>query len=116
MKDKQSKSSRSRDERLNHPALKLYRGIMHLHVPVPFRETVIQTIGESPSALEAWRRLLMDWLGHGWNKANIAGILDAYKSGGIQKKTSDRNRNRIYPENEDEEFARLNPHLTRRQK
>ncbi len=73
---KVSKPKAPRDIRLDHPAIKAYRGIVHLQVPEAWREDVIEVVGDR---LDEWRELLKAWIGKGWNKQNISGMLDAFK-------------------------------------
>lgn len=74
-------SSRKRDARLDHPALIAYKIEARLHVPIAWRDEVIDTV-DNP---ERFRGLVHDWIGHGWNKQNIQGMLEAYSNGGISK-------------------------------
>jgi hypothetical protein len=76
----QSKKLDGRDTRLDHPAIKAYRTIARLHVPVTWRDDVIAIVGDRS---EEWARLVKDWIGRGWNKGNVKGMLDAFSNGGI---------------------------------
>jgi hypothetical protein len=79
---------RKRDARLDHPAIIEYRKIAHLHVPITWRDAVIETVGDEPNNVMVWGELVLNWIGHGWNKANIKDMLDAHKNGGIEPKFS----------------------------
>lgn len=79
------KKSRKRDPLLDHPAIIAYREEVHLHVPIAWREEVCSTVDDS----ERWKQLVHDWIGHGWNKQNIKGLLQAYRNGGIRTKKSE---------------------------
>ena len=75
------KTGKPRDTRLDHPAIIAYREEAHLHVPINWRDGVIETV----SQVDKWTELVHEWIGRGWNKRNISGMLDAYKKGGISK-------------------------------
>jgi hypothetical protein len=76
---KRPPAKRKRDIRLDHPAIIAYREEARLHVPVTWRDDVIETIDDA----ERWQRLVHSWIGKGWNKQNIEGMLEAYRNGGI---------------------------------
>lgn len=67
---------------LRHPAMIAYREIARLHAPIPLRTRIAQEIGEDPAAIEKWKDCVLHWIGHGWNKQNIIGLLQSYASGG----------------------------------
>ncbi|UYN89922.1 MAG: replication protein [Anaerolineales bacterium] len=74
---------RKKDERQVHPAAKLYRQRMHLYVNRDWVDELIRVVGDTPEKLAKWDELLRAWNGHGWKPGNIAGMLDAFKAGGI---------------------------------
>ena len=67
----------ARDARLDHPAIQVYRGNTSLYVPVNWRDEVIATVTD----YEKWGGVVRDWMGKGWNKGNVKGMLDVYKNG-----------------------------------
>jgi hypothetical protein len=69
------KKGSTKDERLEHPALKVYRSVANLHVPVAWRDDVIQAVGERS---EDWGQVVKSWIGHGWNPQNISGMLEVF--------------------------------------
>jgi hypothetical protein len=75
------KPGKPRDTRLDHPAIIAYREEAHLHVPINWRDGVIETVDQ----VDKWTELVHEWIGRGWKKTNISGMLDAYKKGGIRK-------------------------------
>lgn len=72
-----------RDSRLDHPAIKAYRSEARLHVPIVWRNEVIAAVGDAQERVTQWRTLVHDWIGHGWNKSNIKGMIDCFLSGGL---------------------------------
>lgn len=74
---------KERDERLDHKAVKIYRHLCRLNVPAALRDDVVSTVQEDDKSIHSWTMIVHDWIGYGWNKQNIKGMLDAYKSGGI---------------------------------
>jgi hypothetical protein len=80
--NKPPRGAKARDERLDHPALIAYKAEARLHIPIAWRDETIATVGDIP----LWQSIVHDWIGHGWNKQNIKGMIEAYKAGGIQPK------------------------------
>lgn len=76
------KKKKDRDPLLDNPAIIAYRDEARLHVPIPWREEVCNKVDDP----ERWKELVHDWIGHGWNKQNISGMLEAYENGGIGSK------------------------------
>lgn len=72
------------DERLQNTAIQAYREEARMHVPVAWRDEVIRTVTD----FALWRLVVHDWIGNGWNKQNIKGMLDAYKKGGIKDRAA----------------------------
>jgi hypothetical protein len=83
-----SKPKRKADGRLNHPALKIYRGIAHFHVHHALRDSVIETVKDN----ELWECIIKGWIGAGWNPRNVNGMLDCYRKGGINFPDSRENQ------------------------
>jgi len=71
---------------LNHPAIQAYRKEARLHVPVTWRDTVIEVVGDIDEDILSWAELVRDWIGNGWNPRNVKGMTEAYKNGGIKKR------------------------------
>lgn len=69
------------DERLKHPALIAYQQEARLSIPISWRDEVITTVMDAG----LWTRVVHQWIGNGWNKQNIRGMLESYRAGGIQK-------------------------------
>jgi hypothetical protein len=74
-----TKKGKKRDPLLDHPAIIAYKDEARLHVPIAWREEVCETVDDA----ERWKELVHEWIGHGWNKQNISGMLEAYTNGGI---------------------------------
>jgi hypothetical protein len=73
------KPMKERDPLIDHPAVMAYRDVSHLSVPIAMRPEVATV-----TDCELWRQIVLAWIGYGWNPRNIAGMLEAYRSGGIQ--------------------------------
>ena len=86
---KKSTSPRKRDVRLDHPAIVTYKSVAHLNVPITWRDAVIEAVGDKQVEVTEWSVLIRDWIGHGWNKANVKGMLDAYRNGGLSRQPAD---------------------------
>lgn len=83
LKDSASAAGKTRqppDERLNNPAIQAYKNVARMHVPIAWRDEVIHTVND----VTLWTDIVRGWIGHGWNKQNVSGMLDAYRAGGIR--------------------------------
>lgn len=74
-----STKSRERDHRLDHLAIKGYKEIARLHIPIPLRDDWIKCADEvgTDYLLESVKL----WIGNGWNKQNVNGIMDWSREG-----------------------------------
>lgn len=70
------------DPRLAHPALVIYRDEARLHIPVAWRDEACATVADPA----LWQRVVHEWIGRGWNKQNVQGMLGAYRKGGIEER------------------------------
>jgi hypothetical protein len=75
--DKKQKAKKI-DPRLEHPAVKLYRQVMHLTASESQRQTIVDTVTD----VDLWRDTLEHWASHGWRPTNLPGMLDSYQRGG----------------------------------
>lgn len=75
-----SKKGRQRDSRLDHPALDGYRGLARLHIPIALRGDWIECAEEIGT--DSLLRFTKEWIGNGWNKQNVNGIMDYARKGG----------------------------------
>jgi hypothetical protein len=78
---KEPNKKKESDPLLNNPAIVEYREITRQHVPIVLREEVAGTVTD----LKLWCSIVRDWIGYGWNKGNVKGMLEAYRAGGIQR-------------------------------
>jgi len=67
-----------RDPNLDHPAVKMYRQVMHLTANHVQRELIVRVVKN----LELWQDTLEHWAGHGWRPTNVQAIMDSYNYGG----------------------------------
>lgn len=70
-----------RDPLLDHPAISAYRGIARLTPNPTQRELIAAAVGEEETEVAKWRRVLTEWVGHGWNPHNVTSQLEAYRNG-----------------------------------
>ncbi|TET81172.1 MAG: hypothetical protein E3J37_09680 [Anaerolineales bacterium] len=75
---KESRAKSTRDPLLDHPAIIEYRDEAHLHVPITWRKQVAETVGDDPADVQRWRTVVHDWIGRGWNKQNVKGLLEVF--------------------------------------
>ncbi len=72
-----------KDERANHPAIQAYRSVARIHIPIAWRDEVIAVVGSEQADVQRWTELVRAWIGRGYNRQNVVGLLDAYKNGNI---------------------------------
>ena len=70
-----------RDPLLDNPAVKVYKGIVKTTPNETQRKIIADAIpNDSPTI--TWEQSIKHWLGHGWSKYNVKGIVDSYLKGG----------------------------------
>lgn len=83
-KSREEKSSaRERDPRLDHQAITGYKDLARLHVPVALRDDWIACAEEIGT--ERLLAFTKQWIGNGWNKQNVNGIMEFARKGGEGK-------------------------------
>lgn len=84
---------KERDERLDNPAIIAYREMARLHAPIIYRDDIIAVVGND---VDRWREHVKKWIGLGWKKTNIEGMLDTFKNGfKTKQQLSKSNGNRV---------------------
>ena len=68
-----------------HPAIQAYREEMRNSPRDNQYADIIDAIGDNGD-FGLWRSVVSAWRLHGWNPYNIAGMLDAYRAGGVKNK------------------------------
>jgi hypothetical protein len=63
---------------LREPAVIAYREVARLTLPIQLRQMVVDEVKD----VELWKAVILHWIGHGWNKQNVRGLLDSYANGG----------------------------------
>lgn len=59
-----------------HPAIQAYREVARLYPSRAWYQAIADTIGEAKEDIARWRRIVMAWVGVGWNPRNVSGMLD----------------------------------------
>lgn len=57
---------------------------------------IAEAVGEQPADLDLWKTIIIAWLGLGWKKTNVSGMLDYFNRGeipGEDKKGATNGRN-----------------------
>ena len=80
---KQPKPKTPPDSGLAHPAVVKYRDLARL-TPAPATRAAI---AETVTDLALWEQVVGHWLTSGYRPANVAGMLDWYRNGGLPVKT-----------------------------
>lgn len=70
-------SSEKRDSRLDAWQLQTYRELARLHVPILFRNQVIETVSDP----DLWQLVITTWIGRGYRPNAIGPMLDWYQKG-----------------------------------
>lgn len=73
------KKKRTRDHRLDHPALKIYRGLAHLTAPAAVRDDMVRVYEDQGEA--RWEWAVKEWIGRGYNPKNVLGMIDVARNG-----------------------------------
>ena len=87
-KERDASSDRRRDTRLDHPAIVGYRSLARLHVAIALRDDWIACAEEIGT--EKLLGFTKEWIGRGWNKQNVLGIMDYARKGGKDAKRGQR--------------------------
>lgn len=67
------------------PAVRVFRENAHRYPAKAWYNKIATVIGEEETNLERWGKLVLDWVGYGWNPTNVKGMLEAFKNGGIKQ-------------------------------
>lgn len=86
-KERKEGAPKVRDPALNSWQVIIYQQIAKRHIPVTWRQKVIDTVTDETR----WRTLLVDWIGSGWNIGNVAGILQRYEGANHDRRTQRQN-------------------------
>jgi len=65
------------------PAIAVYREKAQRFPHKTLYQDIIETVGDDPEKLKLWGDVVKAYIAHGWNPANIAGMLDFFKRGEI---------------------------------
>jgi hypothetical protein len=69
----------------NHPSIQIFREVMGKWPDKEDgRPMIIDAIGDGPKKLASWKQHLIGWKLSGYNRLNIAGIVDAFLAGGLR--------------------------------
>ena len=63
------------------PAILAFRDAAHRFPPKAGWDQIVQAVGDR---IDPWRDLIREWVLRGYNPANLAGILEAWKRGGLE--------------------------------
>jgi hypothetical protein len=77
---KKPKSKYAADPRTKHVAIQAWKQATNRYPPKEIYDTVIQTLGDSPD-IEKLKNVFAQWVGRGYNRTNITGVLDWYVNG-----------------------------------
>lgn len=70
-------SSAKRDSRLDAWQVQMYRELSRLHVPILFRDQVVQTVSDP----DLWQLVITTWIGRGYRPNAIGPMLEWYQKG-----------------------------------
>ncbi|MCX5977671.1 MAG: hypothetical protein NTV33_12850 [Coprothermobacterota bacterium] len=62
-------------------AVEVYREITRLYPPKVIWSMVGEGVGSSPPELARWRETIIAWVGHGFKKTNVLGMLECFRRG-----------------------------------
>jgi hypothetical protein len=79
-KKKHEKKTKEKKEGNPPPlAIQVYREIARRFPDKATWEGIDQAIGSDPAALDFWKQVITGWIGCGWNKLNVNGMLEFYR-------------------------------------
>jgi hypothetical protein len=76
------------------PAVVAYREIFQRYPKKATYPLIAEAVGEQ---LEIWKDILTQWLLSGYNPNNLAGMLEAFRDGGLRRRTQEESRQRYRP-------------------
>lgn len=80
-----------------HPAIMAYRELARLWPEKPWQLIITETVGTDPPAIDRWKETVLAWLGMGWSKRNIKGMLEFYQRNEIPGAKGRASPPSIYP-------------------
>ena len=60
-------------------AVQAYREVVNRFPDKAVWGLVAETVGEKEADLEFWKKVVRAWIGCGWNKLNVTGMMECYK-------------------------------------
>jgi hypothetical protein len=66
-----------------HPAVLMVQDVTEMYPEKALWHRIAATVGLSDIELQRWREAMTDWIGHGWYKGNVSGMLDVFQKGGV---------------------------------
>lgn len=73
-------------------AVQVYRDMARLFPDRVLWPKISEAIGTEQAALDRWREVVTAWIGCGWNKRNVTGMLDFYRRGQLPSTGNGGNR------------------------
>jgi hypothetical protein len=74
------KTKPKRDERLDHPAITVFREVTQRYPLKPTFDLIIRALGENPNK-ERLKEVYEEWCARGFKPTNVSGLLEWYKTG-----------------------------------
>ena len=74
----------TRDDRIDHVAIKTYHDMARLWPAFCIRDDIIETVGDTVEDVLRWRATVKQWISRGYNPMNLDGMLRVYREGGLK--------------------------------
>jgi hypothetical protein len=87
----------------DHPAIQAYRSAAHRLPMKSWYQKIGTLVGENEADVKRWGDLVFEWVGRGWNPSNVAGMIEAFEKGGLNRngRQPAPNGNGVHPDKSD---------------
>lgn len=93
IKKRKKSSSATRDPRVDAWQLQVYRELARYHVPIAFRDEILETVTDET----IWANVIRTWIGRGYRPNAVGSMLEWYRKGipnGVQQRRQTTSRGR----------------------
>jgi hypothetical protein len=78
------KKKKERDPNLDNPSVILYRDVTH-RTPDHIKRQLI--VDAAISDMDKWKSIIIEWVGKGFNRENVIGLIGVYQNGWQKQNT-----------------------------
>jgi hypothetical protein len=85
-----------------HPAIQAFREVTHRYPAKAWYTVIAEIIGGQERDVDRWKRIVMAWVGVGWNPCNVKGMLDYWGKAHFPGENGGNGSTRELPEKDKE--------------